>query len=157
MVQEITMKIIDKVTIGALLFASVMSTTACESKQKHEEKFCASLSALGTDLNKLMSVGPTSTVSEVRSITKNVDKHSSAVAKQSRKIGTPSGRQLAMAAERLSKETRDIPSDMTISQVKTRIADDVRTVEQSAKTLASESGCPGAMPQVEMKKGEQGG
>ena len=50
------------------------------------------------------------------------------------------------AADQLYKEMQSLPDSMTIDEARTRLADDVQAVKRTARALATESGCPEAMP-----------
>jgi hypothetical protein len=39
-----------------------------------------------------------------------------------------------------------MPDDITIKQARTNMGDELQNVRESARQLASESGCPGALP-----------
>ena len=131
--------------VVALIVIAAASTAGADTK-KHEAKFCDALGALKTDLAKLDSISADTTIGDLRKVTDKVDKDSKDVASEARKMKTPEAKQLTESAEQLSKETHNIPDNMTISQLHTRIADDVANVKKSAQAVASASGCADAMP-----------
>src|SRR5262249_34158389 len=97
-------------------------------------------------LAKLDAMGPSSTVHDIQAATDQIRKDADAVQSQGGKIGTPTAKKFAGAANQLNAETRNIPENMTVAQVQARIKDDVQNVKQSAQALADESGCPKARP-----------
>lgn len=133
--------------ITAATFAlALTSSIATADEKKHDEKFCAHLSSLNENITKLQGMGPDSKIGELKSTLKETRKNADDVTKEAKKMKSPSAKQFTQSANQLSTETKNIPDNMTVAQVKTRIKDDIQNVEQSAQALSDEAGCPGAMP-----------
>ena len=132
--------------IICFLVGAMTSTIAGADRQKHEETYCTALSAVSADLAKLDALGPSSTVSELRTTVARMDTDAKAVNRAATRINTPTSRPLVQAMDQLSDEMRKVPDSMTLDEARSRVGDDVKAVERSAKALAEESGCPEAMP-----------
>jgi hypothetical protein len=133
---------------ASILLVVMTSMTARADRKKHEEKYCSALSGVSTDLAKLEALGPRSTLSELRAEVMQIDKDAKTVDREARKIKTATSKQFVQAAEQLYKEMRSLPDSMTIEEARTRLDGDVQAVKRSARALATESGCPEAMPEA---------
>ncbi len=117
------------------------SAGAHASKKKHEEKFCAALDEFHSDLKMLQAMGPSSTLQEFHDASERVAKDANKVEKEGGKINTPTAKRFKGAARQLRMEARSLPENITIEQAQSRISDGVQNVRQSARALATESGC----------------
>ena len=133
---------IQKIVIVAVLFAG---SIASADQRKHEEKYCAALSSLNDDFVKLNSIGPSSTVHDLRAVIDQIHNDSKDVQKQASRIGTPTAGQFGRATDRLASEASSIPDDLTIDQARDRIHQDVSNVKRTARALAQEAGCSDVM------------
>jgi len=135
------------VLIATGIFAATMTSVIAHADEKaHEEKFCAALAQFRADLTTLESIGPNSTVADLRAASDRIAKDADDVQKAAHKIKSPTAKQFTDSAKQLREEVRALPANITIEQAKSRIQDDVQNVEQSAQKLATESGCPEAAP-----------
>jgi hypothetical protein len=135
------------IAIPASIVLVLMTTlTARADRKKHEEKYCSALSGVSTDLAKLETLGPSSTLAELRAEVMQIDKDAKTVDREARKIKTATSKRFVDAADQLYKEMQSLPDSMTIDEARTRLADDVQAVKRTARALATESGCPEAMP-----------
>lgn len=131
----------------AIAFVLVLaSSVGCASKKDHETKYCSALTALNDDVTKLSTIGPSSTIEELRTVVSKLERDSRTAEKQGSKIGTPAARQFTQSVNQLSADTRTLSGTMTVAQAQARIEDDVQNVTRTAGSLASESGCQQAMP-----------
>jgi len=141
--------------LACLLTIVAGTATAYADKEKHEEKFCAALTALGSDMSGLQALGPTSTMKEVRAALKQADKDGQTVATQAKKIGTPTAKQFTQSLNQLSDKSSKLSDNMTVEQAHERINQDIKNVVRDAKALATESGCPEGIPQRDMSQDEK--
>ncbi len=133
--------------IATGIFAATMTSVVAHADEKsHEEKFCGALAQFHADLTALESIGPSSTVADLRAASDRVTKDADDVKKAAHKIKSPTAKEFTDSANQLREEVRALPPNITIDQAKSRIQDDVQNVEQSARKLATESGCPEAAP-----------
>jgi hypothetical protein len=134
--------------IKATLFLAVMATASVvhADTKKADEKYCSSLMSLKGDLQELRAMRDQSNARELRTIIDRIDRDSREVEAAGAKIKTPAGKQFMASAERLKVEGRAVSENMTVGQVRSRLGEDVRNLELSAKQLAQEAGCP-AMPE----------
>jgi hypothetical protein len=142
------------VLIATGFFAATMtSAMAHADQQKHEKDFCAALTRFRADFTKLQSIGPNSTMAELRAASDRIGTDTDDVQKAAYKIKSPTAKQFTDSAHQLRDEVQALPPNITIEQAKSRIHDDVQNVQQSAKKLAAESGCPEPAPEPKSPQG----
>jgi hypothetical protein len=115
-------------------------------QQLHEQKYCSALSAVEEDLARLDRLTPSPTHDELRAAVTRMNKDTSDVVKEARKIRAPSSWRLVHSVERLARQSRALPDSMPMEDARSGIDDDVRAVQQTTRHLASEAGCTGAAP-----------
>ena len=130
-----------------LLALGLMGASSRADKKADQQKFCSAASTLNQDITKLNTLTRNSTVREVKSVTSKLRQDSNAAVKAARKIKSPAATQFTQSAQQLVTETRNIPENMRVSQVRSRLQGDANNVRQSGHALAVESGCPEAFPQ----------
>lgn len=144
------------VLIATGLFAATMMSAVAHAEDKqHDEKFCASLAKFHADFMTLQSIGPSSTVAELRAAADRIATDADDVQSAAQKMKSPTAKQFTSSAHQLRKEVRALPANITIDQAKSRLHDDIQNVQQSAQKLATESGCPEATPQPQPQQGSQ--
>lgn len=144
------------VTIAATLLALGIAGSVSHADNKaNQHKFCSSVTSLNSDLSMLRALDRNSTMTEVKAITAKIRQDADSAVNAARGIKSPAAKQFVASAEQLSTEARNIPQNMTVSQVKSRLQGDAKNVKESARALATESGCPEAIPQEQ--QGEQQG
>lgn len=142
------------VLIATGFFAATMtSAMAHADQQKHEKDFCAALAKVHTDFTTLQSIGPSSTMAELRAASDRLAMNANDVQKAADKIKSPTAKQFTDSARQLRDEVQALPPNITVSQAKSRIHDDIQNVQQSAQKLATESGCPEAAPEPQSPQG----
>lgn len=142
------------VLIATAFFAATMtSAMAHANAQKPEKDFCAALGKVRTDFTKLQSIGPSSTMEELRAASDRLATDANDVQKAASKIKSPTAKQFTDSARKLHEEIQALPPNMTVEQAKSRIHDDVQNMQQSAQKLAAESGCPEAAPKQQPPQG----
>jgi hypothetical protein len=141
------------VTFGALVLTSAVTHA---DKSKHEERYCSALMALGNDLSKLEAIGPSSTIHELRKAVDNIDGDGRNVAKEARKIGTPTSKRFVESVDRLSSEARSLSDNMTVEQARSKVDGNIQDVKRNAQELATESGCPEAVPELPRSAPDKG-
>jgi hypothetical protein len=142
--------------ISTGLFAATMtSAVAHADEDKPETKFCAALAKFHADLTTLESIGPSSTMAELRASSDRIATDADDVQKAASKLKSPTAKQFTDSAHQLREEVRGLPPSITIEQAKSRIHDDVQNVQQSAQKLAAESGCPEAAPEPQHQQEPQ--
>lgn len=135
------------VLIATGFFAATMtSAMAHADQQKHEKDFCAALAKFRADFTKLESIGPSSTMADLRAATDRAAMDADDVQKTAHKIKSPTAKQFTASARKLRDEIHALPPNITVDQAKSRIDDDIQNVQQSAQKLATESNCPEAAP-----------
>jgi hypothetical protein len=131
---------------GAAIAAGLATATAVISahadEKKNEAKFCTALTALDSDIGQLKSIGPDSTVGEVRAVQGRVDTNAKEVRKAAGKMKTPTAKEFNGAVDQLKADVHNIPDDATLAQVRDKIRSDADNVQTTGKQLASESHCP---------------
>lgn len=127
--------------------ATMMSAVTHADQKKHEEAFCAALTKFRADFTTLQSIGPDSTMAELRAASDRIATDANDVQKAASKIKSPTAKQFTDSAHQLRDEIQALPSNITIQQAKSRIQGDIQNVQQSAQQLATESGCPEAAPE----------
>jgi hypothetical protein len=131
------------VSFGALVVTSAVTHA---DKSAHEERYCSALMALGNDLSKLDAIGPSSTIHELRTAVDSIDGDGRNVAKEARKIRTPTAKRFVESVDTLSTEARSLSENMTVEQARAKIDGNIQDVKRNAQELANESGCPEAVP-----------
>jgi hypothetical protein len=131
---------------GAILIvaglATLISTAAVLADEtKKNAKFCASIDDFHSDVDTLRSLGPASTIAELRSASERVEADAHQVVKSGGKLGTPTAKQLSDSARQLKADAWEVPDTLTIAQAQSRIQGDVQNVERAARQLATEAGC----------------
>jgi hypothetical protein len=141
------------VLIATGLFAATMtSAIAHADQQKREEDFCTALAGFRTDFTALQSIGPSSTLAELRAASDHIAKDADDVQAKAQKIKSPAATQFTDSARQLRDEVRALPPNITVAQAKSRIHDDIQNVQQAAQKLATESGCPEAAPEPQRQQ-----
>jgi hypothetical protein len=144
------------VLIATGLFAATMtSAMAHADQQKHEKDFCAALAKFRADFTSLESIGPSSTMAELRAAAERASTDADDVQKMAHKIKSPTAKQFTDSARQLHDEIQALPPNITVEQAKSRIHDDIQNVQQSAQKLAAESGCPEAAPEPQRQQGSK--
>ena len=142
------------VLIATGLFAATMTSAMAQADQhKHEKDFCVMLDKFRADFTPLQSIGPSSTVAELRAASDRIATDASNMQKAVYKIKSPTAKQFTSSARQLRDEIRALPPNITIDQARSRIHDDIQNVQQSAQKLAAESGCPEAAPESRPPQG----
>src|SRR5262249_36181238 len=129
------------------------SAMAHADQQKHEKDFCTALDKFRADFASLESIGPDSTIAELKAAAGRVTTDADDVQKPAQKVKSPTAKQCTDSARQLHDEVQALPPNITVEQAKSRIHDDIQNVQRSAQKLATESGCPEAAPG---QQGQQG-
>jgi uncharacterized phage infection (PIP) family protein YhgE len=124
------------------LFASALAGAVAHADQKADKKFCDALVKFHTDFAQLESIGPSSSMGELRKAADKVSDDADRVQGAATKIKSPAAKEFVSAAKQLRQELHAMPDSTTVEQAKSRIRDDVQNVKQSGHKLAMESGCP---------------
>jgi hypothetical protein len=135
--------------VGSCLIAGMAMTGAVHAQSHAEHGYCEALGTLTADLKRLEAAPPDSSMKEHRTLIDQIKQDAMMIEKTAARTRTQAGRQLVMSSRRLSQQARNMPDDMTLEQARSRMGDDLATVRQSAHQLATESGCPGALPGAE--------
>jgi hypothetical protein len=132
---------------------SVMTSAAAHAdEQAKQEKFCAAIADFQSDMTKLDSIGPSSTLAELRAASDKVVADAQEVRKTAAKIKTATSKEFGSAADKLRNDARALPDTTTIDQARTKLEDDIRKVKDSAKKLTMESGCSDQPPPMKDEK-----
>ncbi|MDB4957082.1 MAG: hypothetical protein JWO36_4651 [Myxococcales bacterium] len=131
-------------TVG--FFAVMTSAIAHADQTAKQEKFCAAITDFNSDVRVVDSIGPSSTVAELRAASDRLMTDAQKVVKTASKIKTPTAKQFHDAANKLHRDVNSLPDNITIDQAKTKVADDIQNVKDAARRLATESGCPEQAP-----------
>lgn len=132
---------------GAAIAAGLVTlagahTAQADQKSPADDRFCADIAALDSDLMELNAIGPHSTVAELRAAINRVDDDNTEIRKAAGKMKTPTAKQFTGAIKQLDHDVNNIPSNATLEQVRTRIHDDGQNALAAGQQLAAESGCP---------------
>ena len=130
-----------------LLALGLMSASSRADKKQDQQKFCSAATTLNEDITRLNTLTGNSTVREVKIVTNKLRQDANTTMKAARKLKTPAATQFTQSAQQLVTETRNLPENMRVSQVLSRLEGDANNVRQSGHALAAESGCPEAIPQ----------
>ena len=129
-----------------IAFAALTSAIAHADKAKHEQQYCAALGDFHSDLKALENMKSDSTLKDLRETSDRVADDANRVQKEGGKIKTPTSKQFKDSVSQLDKEVKSLPESLTIAQAQSRIEGDLKNVRMNAKQLATESGCPEAVP-----------
>jgi hypothetical protein len=94
----------------------------------------------------LSSIGPQSTVAELRAVTGRVDNDVATMQKAATKMKTPTAKEFTTAVSQLKKDVNAIPDDATLAQVRSKVDNDIQNVENLGMKVATEAGCPAPTP-----------
>lgn len=141
--------------LGSCLIAALAMTGAANAQNREEHHYCEGLATLKMDLDRLETARPESTMGEHRTMIEQVREDAMSVEREAARTRTQSGRQLLQSSRRLSETARNMPAEMPMATVRTRLGPDIANVRRSARQLAAESGCPTAMPERQGHMGEQ--
>jgi hypothetical protein len=131
-----------RIVIVAGLAALLTTAAAHADATKKNAKFCGSLGDFKSDVAALRSIGPSSTIAELRTAAERVESGAQKLVKSAGKIDTPTAKKFTDSAKQLRTDAHSIPDTTTIEQAKSRVHGDVQNVERAARQLATESGCP---------------
>lgn len=129
------------IAAGLVTLAAAVSAQA-DQKSAADDKFCAAIAALDSDLTELNAIGPHSTVAELRAAINRVDDDTTEMRKAAGKMKTPTAKQFTADVKQLDHDVNNIPSNATLEQVRARIHDDGQNARAAGQQLAAESGCP---------------
>jgi hypothetical protein len=135
------------ILIVAGLAALMATASANADTTKKNAKFCSSMADFDSDVSALRSIGPGSTIAELRAATERVESSAHKVVKTGGKLDTPTSKQFTDSAKQLRKDANAMPDSLTIAQAQSRVQSDVQNVERAARQLAAESGCPAGATQ----------
>lgn len=140
------------ISIG-LFAASMTSTVAHADQEKREQAFCDALARFRSGVTTLESIGPNSTMAELRAASDRVAMDADDVEKAAHRIKSPTAKQFTDSARQLRAEIRALAPNITVDQAKSRIHNDVQNVQRSGQRLATKSGCPEAAPASRPQQG----
>jgi hypothetical protein len=123
-----------------------MASSAARADQTADQKFCAALASYQGHIAQLGAMGGQSTVADVRTATKQVDKDVSDMQKAASKMGTPTAKEFTDAIKQLDKDVESIPDNATMDQVQEMVKGDVNRARTAGAKLAGEAGCQVAPP-----------
>jgi len=135
-----------------LLIGALAMPAAAHAQKRAEHSYCQALSTLTTDLKRLENAPKDADMKEHRALVDQIKQDAMSVEKDALKTRTPAGKQLVMSSRKLSQDTNDMPEDMPKEAAHAKIKEDLQAVKQSATQLATESGCPAALPGAERAK-----
>jgi hypothetical protein len=143
------MKAIAICAMCAGFLIAMTGASARADQKKHEEKFCSALNDFHKDLKNMQSLGQDATLQQLQDASNLVSNDADKLIKEGGKIKSPTAKQFKSNAAQLRSESQALPANLTVAQAQDRLSADVQNVKQSARQLASESGCP--MPKEEPK------
>jgi hypothetical protein len=129
--------------VAALLLAS---SIASADRPRHAERFCAAVGELNDDMAKLDRLEPRASVHDLRDIAQRIRRDANAIERDAADSARLLVTRFDNAMDRLVNRTEALPTDLTMSQVRDRIDDDVRGVKLTAQRLANDAGCTEAPP-----------
>jgi hypothetical protein len=135
-----------RVTILAGLLAMSASVLAFADQKEEQQKYCAAIAALHSDVGAFEGLGQSSTIAEVRAAVDRIQDAAKEVTKAAGKIKSPTADLFSEAVKRLHTDMKSIPDNATVAQAHTTLQGDTRAVQDAAKKLAAESGCPAPQP-----------
>jgi hypothetical protein len=131
--------------IATGMLALTTSLSAGAQQTSHQQKYCGSLASFHTHVTALDSLGPNSTVGEVRALANRIQGDAQNVTSAAGKMKTPAADQFNDAAKKLREDAKNIPPGTTLDQARSSLRGDVQNVKGAAQQLANESGCPQVM------------
>lgn len=141
--------------ILALALLGAATTAYAQRDQPRTENYCAGLTALTTDLGQLEALRPDASAGDLRAIADRVDKDVRLVERDISSRATPEAKQFMASSESLLVKARAVPDGMTMDQVKARMQDDLRNLQEASRTL--QASCkPAASPGSAMPHSTQG-
>ena len=130
---------------AAILMATglvaLTASFAVHADQKVDRKFCAAAASFQSNVAELKTIGPQSTVGEVRSVRRRLDDDAAHMHKTANRINTPAANKFTEAMSKLDWDVSTIPNDQTLEQVHSRLRADVDNAQSAGRVLATEAGC----------------
>jgi hypothetical protein len=139
---EDVMKSTFVISAAIVAVAVTAGVSARSDEKKNEEKYCEALTAFHSDMKSLESLGPKSTIAEVKAAAARIEDAGEKVVKTAHKVKTPTAKQFTDATKQLKKDAKSIPDTATVEQAHARLKADRQAIEDSARKIATESGCP---------------
>ena len=137
--------------ILALALLGAATTAYAQRDQTRTDNYCAGLTALSTDLGQLQALRSDANPGDLRAIADRVDKDVRLIEQDISSRATAEAKQFMASAESLLVKARAVPEGMTMDQVKARMQDDLKNLQDaSSKLQASCKPAPSegsAMPQ----------
>ncbi len=133
--------------VAGLAAMTAAAATARADATKKNAKFCGALTDFSSDVAALQSVGPDSTLANLRAASARIEGDAQKVVKTAGKIDTPTAKQFTLSAHQLRVDANNAPESITVAQAQSRIQGDVQNVERAARQLATEAGCPEVIPE----------
>jgi hypothetical protein len=115
--------------------------------RKADQKFCAAAAEYRSDIAELNSIGPHSTVAELRAATDRLDKPVNDMQKAADKMKTPTAKHFTESMKQLKVDVNSIPDDATLEQARAKIRGDIQNAQDAGRQVATEAGCPPPAPQ----------
>jgi hypothetical protein len=134
-------------TLG--LVTALTSAVAHADEAKKNEKFCEAVASFHSDLKSIDSIGPSSTLAELRAAIDRSDMDAQKVQSAAGKMKTPTATEFTDAAKKLRKDAHALPDNITLDQAKTKLEADIQKVKDAAGKLTTEAGCPEEAPAME--------
>ena len=130
-----------------VLAALTASFAVHADNKKADEKFCAAVTSYRSNIAELKTMGPHSTVAELRSAKSRIDKDVAEMQTAAAKMKTPTAKTFLQATRRLDQDVNKVSDDATLKQVQDKLQADVQSAQSAGRDLANEAGCPAAAPE----------
>jgi hypothetical protein len=128
------------------LVVLMTGAVARADEKAKEEKFCAAITDFHSDMSTFDSLGPSSTVAELRAASDRISTDSKSVQKAASKIKTATSKEFVNAVDKLRSDAKSLPDNITIEQAKAKLDNDITKVKAATRKLTTESGCPDQAP-----------
>jgi len=137
------MKAFNFVLIALPLFLLVSCTSESpQSIQEKQAELCTQLARFNTAVATLKSMGPSSTVGDLRAAQDQVRTTFSEVKATASAVKAAKAEELEQAYNQLDTTVRNIPETATLQQANESIATDVAAVEAAQAQMQSGLNCP---------------
>ncbi|MGA9521160.1 MAG: DUF2514 family protein [Myxococcaceae bacterium] len=134
--------------VGAAVLA-LSGAAFAEGRKEHKEykesaelqKACDDLSAFRTSVDSLASVGPETTVGQIKQDTKQAREDLKKFEKSASKVARPETDQVRERVERLRSDAQKIPDSATAAEAQQLISNDIDQVTVASRTLERKLNC----------------
>lgn len=133
---------VSTIAVPFMMLAACGGGPAPQSVADQQAQLCTDLARLNTSVASLKSMGPSSTVSDLRAARDEVKTNFEQVQVTAQNIQEAKVSELETAYQSLDKAIQDIPESATLQQAMTSVSEQIVAVETARDQMNADLNCP---------------